>query len=239
MLEKHRDFVENGFHSLFLLKGVESIPYKEVIKPLWKSATHYVEETGEGAENGWIERIRSAKAIGYVTKYLTKTLPAVEVGTRQVERERLVTLLDEEGEVVGFERQKEVVEAPSKAHRIRYSRNFFPERVAALRKRLFEGLEKVTLESWKGSETGSGKPLENGEQKQRPAFQLVKRNQEDWVDVEEYKRRRYAEFLAELEEVREQDSEEYKRLKRLALAQLMKEVGEVVRVSYAKQKRKV
>src|SRR5579875_1129302 len=56
VLERHENFEENGFHWHVLLKGVEHIPYEEVIKPLWLSATH-----GK-AENGWIQRIQNSKA---------------------------------------------------------------------------------------------------------------------------------------------------------------------------------
>jgi hypothetical protein len=48
VLERHEDFEGVGFHWHVLLKGVDFIPYVEVIKPLWKSATHFNKETGEG-----------------------------------------------------------------------------------------------------------------------------------------------------------------------------------------------
>jgi hypothetical protein len=41
VLEEQRDFEQNGFHWHILIEGVEHLPYKEVIKPLWMSATHY------------------------------------------------------------------------------------------------------------------------------------------------------------------------------------------------------
>ncbi len=237
VMERHSDFERNGFHWHLLLRGVEHIPYKEVIQPLWMSATHYDEETGEGAKIGKIEQVRSARAIGYVTKYLTKSLTASEVGTRQVERECVVTLRDEEGDVVGFEKQKVVDEVPSKAHRIRYSRNFFPERVAELRKRLFEG-EECSCGEKKDGVCGDGKSL-GKEEKRGSSWQLVKRERPGFVDVEEYKQRRYGELVSELEEVRKQDRGEYMRLKQLALAHISQEVVELVRASYVAQKRKV
>ncbi|GHO83315.1 hypothetical protein [Dictyobacter formicarum] len=89
--ERHANFAENGFHWHLLIKGVDSIPYKEVIQPLWRSARHGI------AEIGHIERFRNPRAIGYVTKYLTKALTTSEKGTRQVKRERKVLMQDEEG----------------------------------------------------------------------------------------------------------------------------------------------
>jgi hypothetical protein len=239
VLERHKDFERNGFHWHLLITGVDLIPYKEVIKPLWMSATHYDPETGQGAEIAHIERIRNARAIGYVTKYLTKSLTRSEVGTRQVERERVVTVEDEDGDIVGFEKRVEMVEVASKAHRIRYSRNFFPERVAALRKRLFEGMEQTSMEGNEGQNTDNVKPLEAEEAQQGSSWELVKRGESERVDVEEYKRRRYAELIVEIQDVRETDPEEYKRLKRLALAQLMREVRDMVQGVYQDQKRRV
>src|ERR1700704_2696595 len=61
VLERHSNFEENGFHWHLLLRGVDRIPY-DLIKDLWRSATH-----GQ-AENGWIQRIENVRAIGYVTK---------------------------------------------------------------------------------------------------------------------------------------------------------------------------
>jgi hypothetical protein len=85
----------------------------------------------------------------------------------------------------------------------------------------------------------NGLPLVEQEEKQESSWELVKRDESDWVDVEEYKRWRYTELIGELEEVRKQDIQEYKRLKQLMLARLMKEVRELVQASYATQKRRV
>jgi hypothetical protein len=38
VLERHNDFEQNGFHWHLLIKGVDHLPYKEVIVPLWISA---------------------------------------------------------------------------------------------------------------------------------------------------------------------------------------------------------
>jgi hypothetical protein len=266
VLERHKDFERNGFHWHLLIRGVDLIPYKEVIVPLWTSAIRgkrteeemlkqdygfsdeevqafLSEEDEEGNKRGfrrygWIERIRNARAIGYVTKYLTKSLTLSEVGTRQIERERVVAIEDDQGDILGFEKRVELVEVASKAHRIRYSRGFFPERVAALRKRLFEGMEQTSMEGGNDQNKENGKPLEAEEEKRGSSWELVKRGERERVDVEEYKRRRYAELIVEIEEVRETDPEEYKRLKRLALTQLMREVRDIVQGVYLDQKRR-
>src|SRR5215471_3954876 len=132
VLERHSNFAENGFHWHLLVKGVEFIPH-EVLKEAWSSARH-----GE-ADIVWIEAIRKPQVIGYVTKYLTKSLSSGEKGIRHEEHEVTGIALDEEGRFVR-ERYTTLVEVVSKARRIRYSRHFFPERVAALRARLFAEL---------------------------------------------------------------------------------------------------
>src|SRR5215467_1209504 len=125
VLERHANFAENGFHWHVLLKGVESIPY-ETIKELWCSARH------DEAENGWIQRIQNSKAIGYVTKYLTKDIFRQEHGVKQVERVATGLYVDEDGHLA---EAREVVldEVESRARRIRYSRAFFPESTRELR----------------------------------------------------------------------------------------------------------
>ncbi len=146
VLEEHEDVENLGFHWHVLIVGVEDIPYKDVIQPLWMSATHYDEMTGQGAKIAWIERIRSNKAIGYVTKYLLKAVAVAQRGVREVKRERSVASEDELGNVF-FERQEVTEEVVSKARRIRYSRHFFPESVAALREKLFNGIEEHSMET--------------------------------------------------------------------------------------------
>jgi hypothetical protein len=267
VLERHNDFERNGFHWHLLIKGVDHLPYKEVIVPLWTSAikgkrteeemlkqdygfsdeevwAFLHEEDEEGNKKGfrrygWIERVRNARAIGYVTKYLTKSLTLSEVGTRQMERERVVAIEDDQGEILGFEKRVELVEVASKAHRIRYSRHFFPERVAALRKRLFEGMEPTSMEGGNDQKTEDGKPLEVEEEEQGSSWELVERGESERVNVEEYKRRRYAELVEGLSELREEDPEEYQKQKRLVMVRLRGEVRELVQDVYSLQKRRV
>ncbi len=170
VLERHSDFVENGFHWHLLLKGVDFVPH-EVLKEAWHSARHGV------AYVVHIQAIRKPHVIGYVTKYLTKSLSQRERGVRVV---RGVTV-------------------ESQARRIRYSRGFFPERVAALRARLFSEQEEQGAEE---SFEDNGKPLEiEGSSEGRSTWALWERegfNQERG----EYWRRRRSALLEALEDVR-------------------------------------
>lgn len=232
VLERHKDFERNGFHWHLLLKGVEHIPYKEVIQPLWASATHYDEITGEGANIGHIERIRNAKAIGYVTKYLTKALSVGERGKRDVESERVAVVRDAEGHV---QLQKEVMteQVTSKAHRVRYSRGFFPERVADLRKRLFAGVEHET----EGQEDND-KPLEDEGQKEGSQWVLCQHSSDEGCEVADFKQQRYAELAEGLDELRNSDPEAYAQHKKVVSTQIWQESRGLVLEEYHQLRRK-
>jgi hypothetical protein len=215
VLERHKDFARNGFHWHVLITGVDHIPYKEVVQPLWMSATHYQpsteEQEGRGAKIARIERIRNAKAIGYVTKYLTKAVAVGEKGTKEVKRERLVVVESEQGGRI--EKQVFTEEVTSKAHRIRYSRNFFPERVADMRKRLFAGLENETMEPANSElvevvsvpQQENGLPLasegvqETQEEKRSPW--MLKEKDEFTNDLEEYRLRKRRALLSVLKDM--------------------------------------
>ncbi len=192
VLERHRNFAENGFHWHLLLRGVEHLPYKEIIQPAWRSARH-----GE-AEIGHIEKIRKPQAIGYVTKYLTKNIVYAEKGTREKEREMLFLELDAQGNR-HLERQSVLVEVESHARRIRYSRNFFPEQISDLRRRLFSDLEGTEVKE-EGESTGAETPAEEEQPVQRSAWTLVE-DAEMTTDRDEYKRRRQKALLDALEDI--------------------------------------
>jgi len=232
VLERHRDFERNGFHWHLLLKGVERVPYKEVIQPLWASATHYDEATGEGANIGHIERIRNAKAIGYVTKYLTKALSVGERGKRDVERERVAVVRDAQGHAQLY---KEVVieQVTSKAHRVRYSREFFPERVAALRARLFAGVEHET----EGQED-NGKPLEDEDKEEGSKWILCQHASEETTEIEGFKQQRYGELAEGLEDLRDSDPIAYERHKKTVSVQIWEESRGLALEEYHQLRRK-
>ncbi len=221
VLERHENFEENGFHWHLLIKGVDFIPH-EVLKEAWRSARHGI------AYIVHIEVIRKPHVIGYVTKYLTKSLSSSEKGVRYEEREAVGVQLDDNGQVVET-RQTYTAELVSKARRIRYSRHFFPESVAALRARLFAEVEETAQEqtsevcaervsdadasdageSMNESITEQEGQAEESEQVAETSETTVKRSpwmlmvrEEFTSDYEEYKRRRRRALIEALLEIR-------------------------------------
>ncbi len=197
VLERHKDFEQNGFHWHLLMHGVDHIPYKDIIQPGWRSATH-----GD-AEIGHIESIRRPQAIGYVTKYLTKAVTLGEKGVREQEQEMLVLGFNAQGKRE-LQRETQTVEVVSLARRIRYSRNFFPERVADLRFRLFSDLEQEAMEQ----SDANGLPIEveaqdegDGKRRERSSWTLFA--EEDFTsDVKEYHRRKRSALLDAIVDLR-------------------------------------
>ena len=197
VLERHKDFEQNGFHWHLLMHGVDHIPYKDIIQPGWRSATH-----GD-AEIGHIEAIRRPQAIGYVTKYLTKAVTLGEKGVREQEQEMLVLGLNAQGKRE-LQKESRTVEVVSLARRIRYSRNFFPERVADLRFHLFSDLEQEVMEQ----SDANGLPIEDetavegdGKRRERSSWTLFA--EEDFTsDVKEYHRRKRSALLDAIVDLR-------------------------------------
>jgi hypothetical protein len=272
VLERHSDFERNGFHWHILIKGVDHIPH-EVLKALWISATRGRLKGQEADEKEasivHIERIRNARAIGYVTKYLTKAVMLGEKGVRRTKLRQIQAVLDpiegqqemvvryvpgadgqqaatlvegaykyqvrldEHGQVV-TEEVTGTRESVSKARRIRYSRHFFPEAVSALRKRLFAGLEEASTED---GESVSKPVEENVAKEERSPWRLVERESEGDTEIEEYRHRRNAEVLAEVEAMREVDQEEYGRQKNELLSEVLGEVRGLKRGVYRSLRR--
>ena len=149
VIEEHSDFDHVGFHWHLLVKGVEFLP-NQVVSDALRSATQgrsYITN---------VQRVRNHAAVGYVTKYLTKEIMRESRGVEEEQRtvalvalDAITSSQDERGEVFAYRvrqddqervvevQQVQVVERLCKAHRIRYSRSFFPERTAELRLRLF------------------------------------------------------------------------------------------------------
>ena len=221
VLERHSNFEENGFHWHLLVKGVDFIPH-EILKEAWRSARHGI------AYIVHVEAIRKPHVIGYVTKYLTKSLSRGEKGVRSEERQAKGFTIDDEGKVVE-ERHTYTVELVSKARRIRYSRHFFPEKVADLRARLFAEIEQSSMEQTEkqseceGCQVHNGKPLEQTSESASSSEEGQERNglpleterqpvkRSSWVlveqepftqDIEEYKRRRREALLDALRDIR-------------------------------------
>jgi hypothetical protein len=159
VLEEHSDFEQVGFHWHLLVKGVDFLP-NQVVSDALRSATKgrsYITK---------VVRVRNNTAVGYVTKYLTKEIMREYRGVEQEQRMVPVVALDavpssqdQRGEVYEYKvrrdgeqrvvevREVQVVERLCKAHRIRYSRSFFPEPTADLRRHLFgQGESEVTDE---------------------------------------------------------------------------------------------
>ncbi|MGI9061939.1 MAG: rolling circle replication-associated protein [Ktedonobacteraceae bacterium] len=218
VLERHSDFDENGFHWHLLVKGVDFIPH-EVLKEAWRSARHgeaYIVD---------VQAIRKPHVIGYVTKYLTKSLSRGEKGIRSEEREKTFVGLDENGNVVE-EQHTYTVELTSKARRIRYSHHFFPEKVALLRAKLFAEIDEQSMEQTESqpmtessaaeSDVSSNdtlaseaavddnsKPLEEEPQPiKRSSWTLVER-EEFTSDLQEYRRRRRVALVEALTDLRD------------------------------------
>lgn len=159
IIEEHSDFERVGFHWHLLVKGVEFLP-KQIVSDALRSATKgrsYIVH---------VQRVRNHAAVGYVTKYLTKEIMRGDRGIEEeqhvvstVSLDAVASSKDERGEIYEYQvrrdeqeqvvevRQVQVIERLCKAHRIRYSRNFFPERTADLRRRLFgqEGDEEGSV----------------------------------------------------------------------------------------------
>jgi hypothetical protein len=220
VLERHQDFEENGFHWHLLMKGADYIPHN-VLKEAWRSARHGV------AYIVHIEAVRKPHVIGYVTKYLTKSLSQSEKGVRQEEREGTQLVRDDKGNLIE-ERHTYTVELASKARRIRYSRHFFPERVTDLRARLFAEIEQACLEQAEhvpsdGSHIDSVKTLDEtyvggieqegqGETMERVVLEEEPVKRSPWMmveceeftdDIKEYRRRRRKALLEALVAIRE------------------------------------
>jgi len=220
VLERHTNFEENGFHWHLLVKGFDFIPH-DILKEAWRSARHgeaYIVD---------VQAVRKPHVIGYVTKYLTKSLSRGEKGVRYEERELGVISQDEEGNLVE-ERHTYTVELVSRARRIRYSRHFFPEKVSDLRARLFAEIEQGSMEqtatesSTEDSPVGEADQVDNGKpvdvseasegENSKPGEEekIVKRSswslvtcEEYTEDIQEYRRRRRKALIEALIELRE------------------------------------
>ncbi len=172
VLEEHSDFEENGFHWHLLVKGVDFLP-NQVVSDALRSAT------GGRSYITKVKRVKNNTAVGYVTKYLTKEIMRERRGL--VEEARVMKRIavdpvegkrnergepyvfearcDEQGQPV-IEEERRIVERLCRAHRVRYSKQFFPMSTAVLRR-------------WVFGEKGEGQEVEEGQEEQeRPAWIL-------------------------------------------------------------------
>jgi len=220
VLERHQDFEENGFHWHLLIKGTDFIPH-EILKEAWRSARHGV------AYIVHIEAVRKPHVIGYVTKYLTKSLSHDEKGVRQEEREGIQLALDDEGKIVE-ERHTYTVDLVSKARRIRYSRHFFPESVTELRARLFAEVEQESMEQAENV-PADGSQEDNGESFNESTVEIVEQERQAETTergvIEEVSVKRSSWIIVECDEFTD-DIKEYRRRRRRALLEALVAIRE-------------
>lgn len=192
ILEEHSDFEGVGFHWHLLVKGIDFIP-NQVVSDALRSATggrSYITKT---------VRVRNHAAVGYVTKYLMKEIMRERRGLVQEERQRTTVALhpvagavDGRGETyqyevarneqgdVEVETRVENLERLCKAHRIRYSKHFFPTSTAELRRQVFG--EKV--EDEQAQEQGQEceqVAIEEQAEPSEPVAQPVKATRSSWI----------------------------------------------------------
>ncbi|GCE48250.1 rolling circle replication-associated protein [Thermosporothrix hazakensis] len=242
-LEHHRDRQRVGFHWHVLIVGVDRIPH-EVLKELWASATRGrlkgEEAKVKEATIVHIERIRNERSIGYVTKYLMKSLTEGEKGKKVLQKKVKKAVMeatntpgvygvqhDEVGAVVVEEVivEREIV---SKARRIRYSRGFFPEQVSELRKRLFAGAAVIEGEQ-------EDEKNEDTESKVWRLEELMQDTEEE--ELKEYRSKRRAEVLAEADRLRDFDDEAYQGWVNEGFGEVEEELRNMKRALYRQKKR--
>jgi hypothetical protein len=215
VLERHQDFDENGFHWHLLIKGVDFIAH-DILKEAWRSARHGM------AYIVHIEAVRKPHVIGYVTKYLMKSLSHDEKGVRLEERKVVGLVLDKQGKIIE-EQHTYTVELVSKARRIRYSRHFFPESVAELRARLFAEVEQESMEQAEtapadSSQAEKSKPV--GESAVEAKEQEDQAEKSEQAATEEQPAERSAWIIVECDEFTD-DIQEYRRRRRKALLEAL------------------
>ncbi|MFL5626764.1 MAG: hypothetical protein ACJ788_14365, partial [Ktedonobacteraceae bacterium] len=212
VLERHNDFEENGFHWHLLVKGIDFIPH-EVLKEAWRSARHGIAYIVD------VQAIRKPHVIGYVTKYLTKCLSRGEKGIQYEQQEKTGMSVDDEGNIVE-ERRTYTAELVSKARRIRYSRHFFPEKIADLRARLFAEIEQGSMEQEKNQSSCEGCQVNDGLPEDSISAEEDSHINDDETKQQAVKRSSWT--LVEQEEFT-QDMKEYRRRRRKALLEALGE----------------
>ncbi len=198
VLEEHRDFEGVGFHWHLLVKGVDYLP-KLVVSEALRSATKgrsYIVH---------VESVKKLHAVGYVTKYLTKEVTQEKRGMREELREMLVYRLDDQGKLVE-ECSMQTVQIMSKAHRIRYTRRFFPAPTADLRLRLFSELgdtSEIEIDQAASPDTEGVVSLVHEEQPEVKRSSWVLYEQEPFSqEIEDYRDRRLRALVESMHDLR-------------------------------------
>jgi hypothetical protein len=195
-LEEHSNVDEVGFHWHLLIVGVDHLP-KQVLSDALRSATKHLYPGGSYIVD--VRRVKNLRAVGYVTKYLTKDVHRKQRGTVQEQRRVQVPVYegvpgteytvgrmvcqedgtvemvmeqrhaayeskrDEQGGLVLREETREI-ERVSKAHRVRYSKQFFPAKTKDLWRFICEGkggedfasLDELVVVDNQGAGEGAG-----------------------------------------------------------------------------------
>jgi len=199
VLEEHSDFKRVGFHWHLLLKGADYLP-KAVLSEALRSATKgrsYIVH---------VKGVKNPHAVGYVTKYLTKEVTSEKRGMREEVREMLVYRMDEQGKLVA-ECSQQTVQIMSKAHRIRYTRHFFPASTADLRLRLFSELgETNEIEIDQGVSPGpdleEGSQVQGDEPEEKKASWSLFEYKPFSQEIEDYRDRRQTALVESMHDLR-------------------------------------
>src|SRR5712692_481932 len=203
ILEEHSDFENVGFHWHLLVKGVDFLP-NQIVSDALRSAT------GGRSYITKVKRVKNNTAVGYVTKYLMKEIARERRGVEEERKLVTVTVTDVvegavdgrgvpylyevrrdiQGQVVELQEER-VVERLCKAHRIRYSKHFFPESTADLRRRIFGEKEEQ-----EGSQE-QGEVSENEQERfsVRSSVWVLHEVEPQIDDEKVWERRRHAELV--------------------------------------------
>ena len=198
VLEEHRDFEHVGFHWHLLVKGVDYLP-KPVVSEALRSATKgrsYIVH---------VESVKKLHAVGYVTKYLTKEVTQEKRRMREELCEMVVYHLDDQGKLVA-ECSMQTVQVMSKAHRIRYTRHFFPSSTADLRLRLFSELgdaSEIEIDQAASPDTEGVVSQIQEEQQEGKRSSWVLYEQEPFSqEIEDYRERRRTALFESMHDLR-------------------------------------
>lgn len=248
-LEQHSNVEEVGFHWHLLVVGVDYLP-KQVVSEALRSATMHLYPGGSYIVD--VRRVHNFKAVGYVTKYLTKDVYRKDRGVIQREQvvrelvyegvagteytvERMVCQEDGTVELVREQRyavyeprydeqgqpmrreETRVVEQVSKAHRVRYSKRFFPGKTKDIWALLCEGLSAEEVRARLVADQAEKKDDQGEQERQNEAndqveaqlqtgwalYRVVSLQREGKEARESYEQMRRAALVEALEEVRE------------------------------------
>jgi len=152
-----------------------------------------------------VQNVKNLRAVGYVTKYLTKDVAHDRRGMREELRELLTYHVDEQGHIAQ-ECSLETVQVMSKARRIRYTRHFFPASTADLRLRLFAGLgdaNEIAIDQAVVPDVEDASDLGDEQEPQAVKASWVLYEHDEFSgDIDVYRERRQAALVESLTDLR-------------------------------------